>query len=158
MSTLTQEIIDEMNAFAKGIEARVGGKVNIYWRCSDKTSQIMQLADIISAVCDVQWERIISPDRHHDIVIARQLFYVFARRRYKQTLVQIAKLLNRDHTTVIYGIESIDSLLWSKDRLVTMYYHTIENILNGKGENKTEQATMGTAVTVIEECDAANTD
>tara|TARA_B110000003_G_C16639296_1_gene529545 strand:+ start:1784 stop:2188 length:405 start_codon:yes stop_codon:yes gene_type:complete len=62
-------------------------------------------------------EQIISRKRDRNIVEARQMFCLLARRFTKKTSVQIGKAIDRDHATVLYSVASMDSLLQFTKRL-----------------------------------------
>ena len=49
--------------------------------------------------------------RCREIVMYRNLYYVLARKYTFKSLTKIGKEINRDHTTVIYGLSQYDNLV-----------------------------------------------
>lgn len=67
------------------------------------------IAQATAAVTEVSVEDIRGPSRVRHIANARQICYLVARRKTRRSLPQIGQFYgNRDHTTVIAGIASIE--------------------------------------------------
>jgi len=58
-----------------------------------------------------------SKKRDRRLVEARQMFCLLARRHTNESSVEIGKIINRDHATVLYSVASMDSLLSFTKRL-----------------------------------------
>ena len=65
----------------------------------------------------VSKEEIMSKKRDRKLVEARQMFCLLARRHTNESSVEIGKIINRDHATVLYSVASMDSLLSFTKRL-----------------------------------------
>lgn len=81
------------------------------------------LKTIIDAVCfsfDVNEEELCSRTRRHDVVVARHLAMMLARRYTTMPLVEIGKSFSKqkfDHTTVLHGIKNITNLINSDEEI-----------------------------------------
>lgn len=67
----------------------------------------VRMAKIINAtskVFNVRNDEIIGRTRNKAVASARQVVYMIARTSTEMTLPQIGKVMKRDHTTVLYGI------------------------------------------------------
>lgn len=56
--------------------------------------------------------------RHHSLVAARYVAMYLIKKRCGYNLVQLAKLFNRDHTSVIYALRYIDGMISISDPLI----------------------------------------
>lgn len=88
------------------------------------------LMAIVCSVCEVTPSQIISKEKTIQIVTARQLFCWFAITVQKRTLINIAAILRRDHTTVIHSREKISIMMKVKDGMVTPLFLEIEKRIN----------------------------
>jgi len=65
----------------------------------------------------VNKEEIMSKKRDRKLVEARQMFCLLARRHTNESSVEIGKIINRDHATVLYSVSTMDSLISFTKRL-----------------------------------------
>lgn len=68
------------------------------------------IIDLISAKLDVSYSTMISKSRIREHVFARQVSMFFIKKYTDLNLTQIGCLFNRDHSTVIYAIETINDI------------------------------------------------
>ena len=88
-----------------------------------------KLLNIILVVCGVSKEHFYSDKRGRRLVIARHLFCYIARVKLGSKLVAIAQFIDRDHTTVMHGIKTVENLLSINDNEVqSLYLAVIEAI------------------------------
>lgn len=76
-----------------------------------KDNLFNQIAAVICAGEEVSMEALCAPDRHQEIVFARQLVLYFAKEFNIGSLYYIGRKLNRDHATVIHSIKTIGDYL-----------------------------------------------
>jgi len=62
------------------------------------------ILSIISEVCEVSQEGILSRSREKELVFARHMFCSILKRYFGYTLKKIGSIVDRDHTTVISSI------------------------------------------------------
>jgi chromosomal replication initiator protein len=77
------------------------------------------VVDMVAKVYNLSVERLLSPDRSHDVALPRQIA-MYLMRETNVSLPQIGQALGgRDHTTVMYACEKVADLLERDDRLRT---------------------------------------
>lgn len=69
-------------------------------------------------------------DRHPRIALIRSLTMYVLREKYQLSLHEIGDYLERDHTTVVYGIKRFKTILNSKDNIYKQYKMFINNYVN----------------------------
>lgn len=75
------------------------------------------IADYVASITNVSKTQMQSKIRTAGIAFARQLFIWLSRKYTPETLVSIAKYLNRDHSTICHSIDCIDDYLtYENDR------------------------------------------
>lgn len=82
-----------------------------YWLIPVMVRRKITPQDIIRAgseAFDFSIERLVSPTRKKDVVRVRNICMYIMRKKYELTLHAIGKLFNRDHTSVIHAIRSVD--------------------------------------------------
>jgi chromosomal replication initiator protein len=70
---------------------------------------------------EVDITSVLSRSRKRELVVVRQVFMIFLRHHRQMTLTGIAKLLGRDHTTVIHAIAMEDLLFNENPKLKEAY-------------------------------------
>jgi chromosomal replication initiation ATPase DnaA len=85
------------------------------------------LKKIISEVFELEWDKIISPYRQRRYSLARQFFAHYGRLRCDLTCTEIAKHLQRDHTTILTGWRSLQDQIDSKETEVARYNELIKS-------------------------------
>jgi chromosomal replication initiator protein len=77
------------------------------------------VVDVVAKTFNLSVERLLSPDRSHDVALPRQIA-MYLMRETNVSLPQIGQALGgRDHTTVMYACEKVADLLERDDRLRT---------------------------------------
>jgi chromosomal replication initiator protein len=77
------------------------------------------VVDVVARVFNLSVERMLSPDRSHEVALPRQIA-MYLMRETNVSLPQIGQALGgRDHTTVMYACEKVADLLERDDRLRT---------------------------------------
>ncbi len=77
------------------------------------------VVDVVAKAFNLSVDRLLSPDRSHDVALPRQIA-MYLMRETNVSLPQIGQALGgRDHTTVMYACEKVADLLERDDRLRT---------------------------------------
>lgn len=111
-------LITESKTKGESISEELVNKVN-----NGKKSEFHNLhsEDVIKIVCsfyDVKSTQLKSPKRDAFLVKARQVAMYLLKKELGLPFVEIGNILGgRDHTTVIHGVEKIDRLLSTKDKI-----------------------------------------
>ncbi len=107
-----QEVLDEC---AEKVSKQVNFPVKMYFRMQFEYIPTKELLRIVMEATEVSNDNFFSPSRKIHHVMARQLFCYFAYYRQKKTTVQIANILNCDHSTVIHNRDKILKMMQSED-------------------------------------------
>lgn len=94
--------------------------------------QQITLERILMIVCKTIGTNVLAVSgacKHPSLVDSRHLYSNFAIQQERWTLKAIGSIINRDHSTVIYGSKKIDDFL-SSDKRIRSYYYQIEEMLN----------------------------
>jgi chromosomal replication initiation ATPase DnaA len=98
---------------------------------SETTRRDNLLRKIVSEVTGLNWNVIASKKRDRELVEARQLYCVFAKKFLNISLKEIAKNIARDdHSTVIHSINTIKDLLETDHASIVSKYKVITDRLN----------------------------
>lgn len=92
------------------------------------------IAHVLMSVCralDVRKSDVKSLDRSTEFVEARYIIMYILVKHQKMTLKGVAKLLNRDHSTVLAGVRKYQTLVDSNDKL---FLHKINMVMEELGE------------------------
>lgn len=73
--------------------------------------EMKKIMDIVSETTGVSKGKIQGKDRSKNVVFARHLFCYFAKTKASVTLVQIANMINRHHSTVINSLQLISDMI-----------------------------------------------
>jgi hypothetical protein len=87
------------------------------------------LLDICATVCEVETQKIISRDRSREFVTARQVFCYHAINTMKSRFTEVAKFLDRDHTTIIYSERTAKDRKFIDDKTFVPFFDKVGNIL-----------------------------
>lgn len=105
-----------------------GSKVSISIKLLTKVlngrNEIDHLKYLICKKYGVTWTQLTSKSRVRDIVKARHTFMFIANTQLGMTKTKIGKMFNRDHTTVIHAISTINDMYFINDPMII----TIEEI------------------------------
>ena len=88
--------------------------------------------DIIDRVCgylDVPTKMVYRRSREHQYVLARQISMYLIKKKTNMTLKSIGEKFNRDHTSVIHSITSINNYIFTKDEQVINAISNIQSKL-----------------------------
>jgi chromosomal replication initiation ATPase DnaA len=98
------------------VQEIIGLPVGIKFLIDIKSKTEVDIREAICIVCNVTWDQVIKSDRYRNLVIARQLYCYFVKKFTQLTLREIGKHIgDRDHTTVIHSIDSLNNLIDSKN-------------------------------------------
>ena len=103
----------------------------------------LEAGEIVARVASyfaVSMEEIVGPKRNRAVALARQVAMYLVRELTPMSLPQIGRELgDRDHTTVLYGIEKI-AALFEKDDALRRQVLEIKTELYGNGQQRVETA------------------
>jgi chromosomal replication initiator protein len=98
----------------------------------------VRFEQVIRTVCEVlqaDKRKVLTPNRSKNLVFARNMCYFIFRRYFSMTLKEIGHSFDRDHTTVIHGIQTfqndIDCIKYYKGQ-----YEEVQQILGLSMTNK----------------------
>jgi chromosomal replication initiation ATPase DnaA len=79
---------------------------------------IIKIKEVIKEVTGVSFERINHPTRKREVMFVRQLFQYLCHKFTKNTYKSIGQLTEHfyDHSTVIYSKETIENIIWLKNK------------------------------------------
>jgi chromosomal replication initiation ATPase DnaA len=88
---------------------------------------IERIKSAIIEITGFEWQELLLKNRSRNRVTARHItFYIIREKLPHYTLMSIGKLFNKDHTTIIYGIQNIQNLLQTKNALTVEWYNAIK--------------------------------
>lgn len=70
--------------------------------------QLIQLLNEVNIRTGISMMELKSPRRFAKVVRARMIFYMLAKTTTPRSLHQIAKVVDRDHSTVLHGIQCVE--------------------------------------------------
>lgn len=121
---LTPEI-GELFIFSEGQFSWISGIVNknVYLLITSfKTkSTLNKLLHIISEETDINISTLKSCSRKRHIVEARYIYFFLARKLTDFSLSDISSLLNKNHSTVLYGIKTVNDISEIKQQALLIY-------------------------------------
>lgn len=101
------------------IYAGLSGKDQYLSRHGIKVTDKHEILDAVCYALEVDKEALKSLDRHRDTVNARHIAMGLIRKHNPETsLMNIGKMFNRDHSTVIYAVRNFDNL-YGVDKIFT---------------------------------------
>ena len=106
---------------ARGSEPSLGIVDRILGNRLAEQRGALHVEDVIKAVCafyNIKQTQIKGPKRDASLVKARQIAMYLLKKELQLTFVEIGNLLGgRDHTTVMHGVEKVENLLETHERL-----------------------------------------
>lgn len=93
-----------------------------------KVISIEKLFNCIELKLGVTKEQLICPVRKREYVDARHMFALFLRRNTNLSTTRVGKLLNRDHSTVVYSVKTGYGL-YQSDKQFKSTYKELEDML-----------------------------
>lgn len=82
---------------------------------ADGVTTIDKLKEAVSLVYGIQWKLIEKKCRISEVSVARQMFHYFATDVLGLGLIRVGRLLNQDHTTVLYGRNKVRDFISIND-------------------------------------------
>lgn len=103
----------------------------------------VEFANFLSSVAanmGMESNQILSPCRDQVLVEVRQCMWYVLYHEEKKNYSRLARMFNRDHATILYGVKKVHNLLGLGDRQITETLETIlfiyKNVLHyGKTKN-----------------------
>jgi len=71
--------------------------------------------------------------RKREYVDARRIAYIIFRNMHNKKYMDIAKIFDRNHATIIYGVESAKNLLETDQEFKDLYYESLASVTGGGG-------------------------
>lgn len=99
-----------------------------------RPAPLSEVSEIISAVAEalqIPFEKFISTSRKREFTEARFICFQLLRLHTNLTLQEIGAIFNRDHSTIIYGLDIFNALLQSKDKSFLTCLNKVEEELPG---------------------------
>jgi chromosomal replication initiator protein len=87
-----------------------------------------KIIDLICTNYKVSFDDIKSKSRKRNVVMARQLICYFIYEHTKLTLIKVAEMLNRDHSTIIYSKDIVKELCFS-DKAYRQHFEHLEKLI-----------------------------
>lgn len=87
-----------------------------------------KIIDLICTAYKVTFDDVKSKSRKRNTVMARQLICYFLYENTKMTLIKVADLLNRDHSTIIYSKDIVKELCFS-DKGYRAHFEQLERLI-----------------------------
>jgi len=107
----------------------VSRKISPYvWPGIDMTPKDVPFANFLSSVAgtlSLTSGQILSPSREQLLVEVRQCMWYVLYHEEKKNYSRIARMYNRDHATVLYGVKKVNNLLGIGDRQIQKRLETI---------------------------------
>jgi len=96
--------------------------MNYRWDVNNKRikRKAVTESDLLQNVCDefeCTLEELLSYNREKKLVSARFTAAFLFRKYFKYTVTHIAKILQRDHSTIVIALRRVDDLLFVKDSI-----------------------------------------
>jgi hypothetical protein len=94
---------------------------------------------VLDACCDVfgvKVGEIISSKRNREIVNARHCAMTILKRHYKRTFAEIGRLFSRDHSAVIYAVETFEHHLQNESLTKELYSRVHNKVMSQDVGNK----------------------
>lgn len=99
-------------------------------RVKPNTEKLEFILNEVAKRVGVEVEDVLGFRRFRELPLARHIFCKLARLNTSATLFEIAQFLGkRDHTTIIYSVQTCNDLMFS-DKSVKEMYYSIEEVLN----------------------------
>jgi chromosomal replication initiation ATPase DnaA len=122
---MSEQIQQVLNDCEQEISRITGKNVEVFFKYCYEPVILENIMSVVTKVCNVSYEDISGTCRKNNIVTARHLFFYIAVRLEKQTLIRVARMTNKDHTTVINGVRHVENMLFTKDHVFTTAYNDI---------------------------------
>lgn len=110
------------------------------WLSGEESSKEMKLEDIINTVSEVSGasvEEIKSRSRKPPLPLLKFIYYSIARKYTFHSLGSIGNFTGADHSSILYGIKTLNNLLDVEDKQATNLYRKSLEKLKVEGYSKT---------------------
>jgi chromosomal replication initiation ATPase DnaA len=97
-----------------------------------RESREISINGLVNKACKVlgvSRKKLLGPDRSRPISRPRLAIYHVAYHETRASLSDIARTMERDHTTVLLGIKRVDELLWRQDPEFYEVYQKIARLV-----------------------------
>lgn len=112
------------------IATLTGKRVSVTFNIKFKEVTADHLRHIICRVCEVSWEDILTGPRKGSIIIARQLFCWFAMNVAGITCTETARILNKNHATILVSRDKVQNMIDTDDELYMVYFKPVNEAVN----------------------------
>lgn len=90
------------------------------------------LLSVISFVSGQPEDAILGNSRARSLVLCRHVYYHIGRKKMGLKLKQIGLFMNRDHTTIIHGLNKIDDMIFIKDEITMQFINQVNQCITEK--------------------------
>lgn len=90
------------------------------------------LLSVISFVSGQPENEILGTSRASKLVLCRHVYYHIAREKMGLKLAQIGSFFNRDHTTVIHGLNKVKDMVSISDEITCQFIEQVNNLIREK--------------------------
>lgn len=101
-------------------------------KTSETEDTLLFFLNFVSEHTGVSIDNIKGKYRGRDVVIYRQLFCYISKKFTNASLKKIGFIINRDHSTTIHSIKTINNLKDTDDAIRNMIYHIEEKLIEIK--------------------------
>lgn len=90
------------------------------------------LLNVISFVSGQPEDAILGTSRARSLVLCRHVYYHIAREKMGLKLAKIGSFFNRDHTTIIHGLNKIKDMISIEDDITIHFIDQVNNLIREK--------------------------
>lgn len=90
------------------------------------------LLSVISFVSGQPEEEILGLSRSRGLVLCRHVYYHIARTKMGLKLCQIGKFFDRDHTTIIHGLNKVKDMVSINDEITCNFIDQVNSLIKEK--------------------------
>lgn len=90
------------------------------------------LLNVISFVSGQPEDAILGTSRSRGLVLCRHVYYHIAREKMGLKLAKIGSFFNRDHTTIIHGLNKVKDMISIGDEITIQFIDQVNNLIREK--------------------------
>lgn len=90
------------------------------------------LLSVISFVSGQPENQILGTSRSRGLVLCRHVYYHIAREKMGLKLAQIGSFFNRDHTTIIHGLNKVADMISINDEITCQFIEQVNSLIREK--------------------------
>lgn len=90
------------------------------------------LLSVISFVSGQPENEILGTSRARGLVLCRHVYYHIAREKMGLKLAQIGSFFNRDHTTIIHGLNKVKDMISINDEITCQFIEQVNTLIREK--------------------------